>query len=542
MNLTKVAIALLLLTSCYQSEMADLVVHNARIQSLDENLSVYDAMAIRDGKIIELGPERQILNKYDSGLEYDAGSKWIYPGLTDGHCHFLGYGLNKQKVDLTGTKSMKEVLDRVSAFASGYPEREWIVGRGWDQNDWESQGYPDNKELNRLYPDRPILLQRVDGHAALVNNAAIAKVGLDTTKQMSGGQLIMVDGIFSGMLVDNAVDMFQDIINEAPDDVKTEALLRAQKDCFAVGLTGVHDAGLNVNSIQLIQRLMDEGSLKIRMNVMVSDNEQNLAHFTEHGKISTDRLDVHTIKVYSDGALGSRGAYLKTHYHDSPGHVGLRIHDRDHLAEVANWCYTNNFQLATHCIGDAANELVLSVYAEVLKGTNDRRWRIEHAQVVDPLDLKYFRDFNILPSVQPTHATSDMYWAESRLGKERIEHAYSYRDLREQNGLILLGTDFPVEDISPWNTFHAATERTDEKGYPEGGFRADQKLTALETLRGMTIENALGCFRENDLGTLEVGKFADFIVVADDLMNLKKPAYDVKVLRTYVNGELVFQR
>jgi predicted amidohydrolase YtcJ len=542
MKFTSLLIITLFVCSCYQSEEADLVVHNARIQSMDESQTVYDAMAVKDGRIIELGPERQILNKYRTSERYDAGSKWIFPGLIDGHCHFLGYGLNKQKVDLRGTKSFEEVLDRVEDFADSHPEREWIVGRGWDQNDWEIKEYPDYQRLNTLFPTTPVLLQRIDGHAALINQAAIKKTKLDTSKQIEGGQLVVKNGAFTGVLIDNAVDVFQDIIDNAPEHVKHEALLRAQSDCFSEGLTSVHDAGLDVSSIELIESMIGSGELRIRMNVMVSDKEENLAYFEKRGPIATERLDVHTIKVYADGALGSRGAYLKTHYHDTPGHSGLMLHGRQHILGIASWCKRNGFQLATHCIGDAANEMVLGVYAEVLGGTNDARWRIEHAQVVDPSDLKFFKNYNILPSVQPTHATSDMYWAEERLGAKRLAHAYSYRDLRAQNGIMLLGTDFPVEEISPMNTLHAATERTDANGYPAGGFLPDQKLSPSEALRGMTLENALGAFRESDLGTLEPGKLADFIVVGQDLLNLMVPAYEVKVLRTYLGGELVFER
>lgn len=530
------------LSSCYQSKEADLVVHNARIQSMDESMTVYQAMAIKDGKILELGPERQILNKYATDQRYDAGSKWVYPGFIDGHCHFLGYGLNKQKVDLQGTRSFEEVIEKVVRFAEANPDREWIIGRGWDQNDWVVKEYPTKDTLEKLFPDRPVLLQRVDGHAALVNNAAINKAGLDVTQQISGGQVLMSKGKFSGILIDNAVDVFQQIFNDADETTKRNALLRAQKDCFAVGLTCVHDAGLDLGTIELMQSMHASGELSMRIYAMAADNPENRNHFEQTGQLKTERLSVRALKVYADGSLGSRGAHLKAPYADQHDHSGLELHNREHVLAAAKWCKANNFQMASHCIGDSANSMVLGVYGEVLKGTNDLRWRIEHAQVVDPKDMIAFKTFNIIPSVQPTHATSDMYWAEERLGPQRINWAYSYKDLKAMNGILALGTDFPVEGISPLHTFHAAVERTDLEGYPEGGFRKDQGLTALEALRGITIDNATVAFMEGEVGSLEIGKYGDFIVLEQDLLKLSAPAYKLAVIRTYINGELVFSK
>lgn len=536
-----IAISILLaLSSCYKGETADLVIHNARIQTLDANMSTHEAMAIKDGKILELGPERQIMNKYKADSYYNAGLKWVFPGLVDGHCHFLGYGLNKQKVDLTGCKNVDEMLDRVQRFAEANPQKAWIMGRGWDQNDWPVQEYPDNERLNALFPDRPVILQRIDGHAALVNSAAVAASGMDLNAQVEGGQVLMKEGKFTGILVDNAADIFRTIFNEADEATKREALLRAQKDCFAAGLTGVHDAGLDFGTIELIEKMHAEGVLKMPIYAMVSDEEESRRSAAERGKIVTDRLRVHALKVYSDGALGSRGASLKHHYHDAHDHSGLQLYDAEHMEKASAWCIENDFQMATHAIGDSANALMLSVYGQALSGTNDRRWRIEHAQVVDPKDMSLFATYNVIPSVQPTHATSDMYWAEERLGQERINWAYSYQDLLETTGMLCLGTDFPVEGISPLATFHAAVERTDTKGWPEGGFRPTQKISALEALRGMTINCAMAGFMEEETGTLEAGKYANITVLDGDLLALKKPAYDLTVLATFVHGEKVY--
>lgn len=540
--------AALLLTACrYNHIDADLVVHNAHIVSLDAEEKVYQAMAIKDGRILELGAEQQIRNKYNAEETYNAAGQWIYPGFIDGHCHFLGYGLNKQKVDLLGCTSADDLLARVEAFAKAHPDKEWIIGRGWDQNDWAVKEYPDNVRLNELFPDRPVLLQRIDGHAALVNDAALRKTGLDVSKQIDGGQMLMHDGRFTGILVDNAVDVFQKIFDDAPEAEKRKALLDAQRDCFATGLTGVHEAGLDIGTIELIEKMQAEGVLKMRINAMVADKKENLEHFAKRGVIKTDRLRVGTVKVYGDGALGSRGALLLDPYADDNAHHGLMLHPREHFVEVAQWCMANNYQMATHCIGDSANRLVLDVYAEVLKQQNDKRWRIEHAQVVDPADQQLFTKYNVIPSVQPTHATSDAPWAGVRLGTARLPNAYAYKQLQGAIGMLALGTDFPVESIDPLATLYAAVERTPKAMPPDAPsiypFMPDQALSRIDALRGMTIWNAIAAFEENEKGTLEVGKLADFVVLDRDLLNVNaEQLRKATVLVTFVGGERVSER
>ncbi len=533
-------IALLLLSSCHLSETADLVVHNAVIHTMDESGTTHQAMAVRDGQIVEMGPERQILNKYRAPEKYDAQGRPVYPGFIDAHCHFLGYGLNKQKVDLQGAASWEEVLQRVQAFAHAHPQQEWILGRGWDQNRWAGGAMPDNERLNALFPDRPVLLQRVDGHAAVVNKVAMDRVGLDPATAVEGGLMVQRDGRFTGLLVDNAVAIFQQIFDQADEATKRQALLDAQHDCFGVGLTMVHDAGLDVGTIQLMERMQQEGSLKIRIHAMVADDSLNLEYFAEHGAIVTDRLTVRSVKVYADGALGSRGALLKAPYHDHAAHHGLQLASRAHFAEVAQWCKAHGFQMNTHCIGDSANKLLLDVYAEVLGGTNDLRWRIEHAQVVSPADRPKFAAFSIIPSIQPTHATSDGPWAEDRLGPERIAYAYAYEDLRKAMGMLALGTDFPVEGIDPLQTFRSAVLRQSESGWPDGGYHMENALSRIDALRGMTIWNAIAGFTEHEVGTLEVGKRADFVVLDRDLLKVDAERLQhAKVLATYIDGERV---
>lgn len=539
-NIASALVIAVSLSACYHSQEADLVVHNARIHGMDESGTTHQAMAIRDGRIVELGPERQILNRYAAEKKFDAGGRTIYPGFIDGHCHFFGYGLNKQKVDLSGTGSWNEVIERTKAFAAANPGDGWLLGRGWDQNDWADKTLPDNTILNTLFPDRPVLLQRIDGHAAVVNQAAMERVGLDPKATIEGGLMVLHEGKPTGLLVDNAVAVFQKILDDADDATKRKALLDAQADCFAVGLTMVCDAGLDVGTIDLIRAMQHEGTLKIRVYAMVADAPENLDHFAKGGAIAEDRLKVRSVKVYADGALGSHGALLKQPYSDQPGHHGLQLASREHFLEVANWCKQHGFQMNTHCIGDSANALLLGVYGEVLGGTNDLRWRIEHAQVLSPEDRPKFGAFSIIPSVQPTHATSDGPWAEKRLGAERIEHAYAYEDLRKTMGLLALGTDFPVEGIDPLQTYRSAVFRTDAKGEPAGGYHPKNALKAEDALRGMTIWNAISAFWEQDLGSLEAGKRADFVVLDADL-GTDLPLFDRNRVRaTFVNGEQVY--
>lgn len=534
-------LAAFLATACaHKDREADLVVHNAVIHALDEAGSVHQAMAVKDGRIIELGPEHQIRNRYRAKEIFNAGGQHVYPGFIDGHCHFYGYGLNKQKVDLQGVGDWQEAVARIEAYAKAHPGAGWILGRGWDQNDWPVKEYPDNAALNALFPDRPVLMQRIDGHAAVVNDAALRAVGVDPANSVEGGLMVKRDGRFTGVLIDNAVNVFQPIMEQADEAIKRAALLDAQRDCFSLGLTMVCDAGLDPGTIRLIQRMQEEGALKMRVYAMVSDSAPWLEAFARSGPILTDRLAVRSVKVYADGALGSRGALLKEPYHDQPGHHGLQLASRDHFLHVARWCKEHGFQMNTHCIGDSANKLLLDVYAEVLGGTNDLRWRIEHAQVVSAADRPLFARYSIIPSVQPTHATSDGPWAIERLGPQRIADAYAYEDLRRTMGLLALGTDFPVEGIDPLQTFRSAVLRQGADGWPEGGYRAEQALSRLDALRGMTIWNAIAAMQEGDLGTLEVGKRADITVVNADLERAPADALRLaKVTATFVDGERV---
>lgn len=533
---------LALLSACaYKNKDADLVVRNARIVTLDSADHVYQAMAIKDGRILELGPEQQILNRYSAKETYDAAGQTVYPGLIDAHCHFFGYGLNKQKIDLQGVRSWEEAIARTEAFAKEHPKSDWILGRGWDQNQWADRSFPDNARLNELFPDRPVLLQRIDGHAAVVNQAALDRVGLSAKSVIAGGILEIKDGRPTGLLVDNAVDLFQKIFDDADEATKRRALLDAQADCFAKGLTMVCDAGLDAGTIDLIRKMQEEGLLKMRVYAMVADKPENLEHFARTGPIISDRLIVRAVKEYADGALGSRGALLKQPYADVDSlHFGLLLHTRAHLDSVAQWCLAHGFQMATHCIGDSANKLLLDVYASALKGTNDKRWRIEHVQCMDPADWRLFAENSVIPSMQPTHLLSDAPWAVDRIGRERFQQAYAWNTTREQIGLVALGTDFPVEAIDPLATYYAATVRKYRDGSEIPNCPKAEALSRRDALLGMTLWNAIASFTENDLGSLEVGKRGDFTVVDRDLEKTDAAGLlRAKVIATAVDGEFM---
>ncbi|MEJ7693783.1 amidohydrolase [Daejeonella sp.] len=529
------------LFSCSAQQRADLIIHNAVVYTVDDNFSIAEAFAVKGGKIIEVGTSAELLKKY-SGEKVDAGGKAVYPGFIDGHSHFYMYGQGLQNADLTGTKSWEEILSRLLAF-SKENKRSWIVGNGWDQNDWDVKEFPDNQQLNELFPNTPVILSRVDGHAVIANKTALDLAGIKPGQIVSGGEVETVNGRLTGILVDNAEGLVYSKI-PAPDKKQIEeSLLDAQKNCFAVGLTTVTDCGIDHRLISVIDDLQKSNHLKMRIYAMLSDDKSNFDYLFKNGAFKTDRLNVSSFKVYADGALGSRGARLLEPYTDKPESSGFLLSDKEHYAEVAQKIADKGFQMNTHAIGDSANREILKVYAKVLKGKNDRRWRIEHAQVINQADFKLFGDNNIIPSVQTTHATSDMYWAGDRLGPVRVKGAYAFKQLLDQNGWIVLGTDFPVENINPMYTFYSAVVRKDMKGYPDKGYQVENSLSREEALRGMTIWAAKGNFEEKEKGSIEKGKFADFVILDQDIMKSEAGSlFKAKVLKTFVNGENVFSK
>ncbi|PCJ82588.1 MAG: amidohydrolase [Bacteroidetes bacterium] len=525
----------------FKSRKADLILHNAVAITCDGQPlhATPMAIAIVDGRIVATGPERAILNSFRAEKKIDLQHAVIYPGFIDAHAHFTGYALSLLNVDLVGTKSYKEVLDRVVSFSENQGQtNSWITGRGWDENDWASSEYPTLIELDELFPDRPVAIRRIDGHALLANSAALRIAGMTSVRDIKGGEMLSLkDGSPSGVLIDGAADSLLSVIPTPNDSIKSAALIKAQYDLFAVGLTTVVDAGLDVSDIMRIDSLQRTGDLLIRVVAMSSGTSPNLEATFRQGPFRSDRLIAQSIKFYMDGSLGSRGAALLKPYSDRPSHSGFIFQDSSEFLSNLQTAYDLGFQVATHCIGDSAVRNVLGFYNQILDGPNDKRWRIEHAQVVHPSDLPLFTSASILPSVQPTHATSDMYWAGERLGRNRIRHAYAYRDLQDVLGILPLGTDMPIEDIDPRKTFYAATIRKDSKGYPSDGYHLDQSLDRESALYGMTLWSAIANFQEEEVGSIEVGKWADFVILDRNLLTAEPDKLlDAKILRTFVAG------
>ncbi len=547
-----ILLTLSLTASCWFNKKiaVDLTVINAKIYTVNEKFETAEALAVKNGRIIAVGSTAEIAEKYSGKEEIDAGGKPLYPGFIDAHAHFYRYGENLQTADLVGTKSWHEIIDKVSAFSkqSGVEngdgdDGKWLIGRGWDQNDWEVKQYPNKKRLDELFPNRPVFLKRVDGHGAIINQAAINLAGLKPNQKIAGGEIETKNGQLTGILIDNAIGLVASKIPEADTTQMRLALLDAQANCFAVGLTTVVDCGLDYPIVDFIEKMNAANELKMRLYVMLSDDKPNYDYIFKRGMIKTDRLNVRSFKLYADGALGSRGACLLHPYNDRPNHYGFLLKTAAHYDSVTQIIAENGFQACTHAIGDSANREILRIYTKNLKGKTDQRWRIEHAQVINPADFELFGKAQIIPSVQPTHATSDMYWAADRLGKERVKGAYAFKQLLNQNGWIPLGTDFPVEDINPILTFYASYVRKDAKGYPLGGFQSENAISRRETLRGMTIWAAKGNFEEKEKGSIEVGKFADFIILNQDLMTIPMDKIlATQVLKTFVNGEKVFEK
>ncbi len=531
---------LIFLSSCKFREKVPLLLHNAIIYTVDDHFTKAQAMVIRDGKIIDIGSNDDILKKYEGEQTIDAGGKAIFPGFIDAHCHFTGYATDRWKCDVVGTRSWQEVVAKITAYSKNAP-MEWIYGRGWDQNDWDLKEFPDNTQLDSFFPDRPVFLKRIDGHAAVANSVALKLAGIDQATKIAGGSIEVKDGKLTGVLLDNAMDLVEAKIPAVSDSLAKQYFAEMEAECFAEGLTGVHDCGVSEHTVTLLQDAEKSGLLKMKVFALLSDDSSYYERWIKKGRYKSPRVTVGGFKLYADGALGSRGACLLQDYTDKPGWKGFLLSEASYFQDKAQRLAGTDLQMCTHAIGDSGNRLILQTYASVLKGKNDKRWRIEHAQVVNKNDFNFFADYNIIPSVQPTHATSDMYWAADRIGAERMKGAYAYNQLLGTNGWMPLGTDFPVESISPFKTFFASVVRKDAKGFPQGGFQMDNALTREQTIRGMTSWAAKAAFEEKEKGSIEVGKAADFIILDTDLIKCTEAdILKTKVLGTYINGEKVF--
>ena len=532
-------ILLLILNLGCTNNKADLIVINSKIYTANKSNEVAKSIAVRNGKIIDID-SINLDNKYEAKEILDANEKTILPGLIDSHCHFYNLGLDQQVVDLRGTTSFEEIIERLKVYDLNN-ESNVILGRGWDQNDWEIKQFPVNTQLNSIFKNKLVVLERIDGHAYIVNDNALQLAGIDENTLVRGGLVLLKNNKPTGVLIDAPMSMVDKVLPEKTTKEKVNALKEAEEISFSYGLTTVDDAGLGMEIIDLIDSLHKSNELKIKIYAMVSVSKTNIQKLKKSGKIKTPKLNVRSFKVYGDGALGSRGAALKKPYCDDPHNYGFLRTDIKDLKYYANEIANMGFQMNTHAIGDSTVSVLLKEYQKVLNDIDDPRWRIEHSQVVDLNEFNLYND-KILPSVQPTHATSDMYWAYDRLG-ERIEGAYAFKDLLSSSKRIALGTDFPVERVNPFHTFYSSIERKDLSGYPANGFQIENALSREETLKGMTIWGAYFNFEENEKGSIEKGKSADFIIIDQNIMEIEAAKIpNTKVLKTFVDGELVYQK
>lgn len=534
----------ILFAACQNKIEVDYIVYNANIYTIDAAFSKKDAMAVKDGKVVATGNSNNLFNIYDAPEKIDLKGKTVLPGLYDAHTHFYYYALGLKEVDLVGTKSFNEVIQRVKSFSENN-KTVWIKGRGWDQNDWRVKEFPVKDSLDKLFPDVPVFLARIDGHAALANQKALDMAGVNADATIEGGifETKLVNGkkVLTGLLVDNAVDFVSKHIPEPSHQEKMETLMQAQKNCFEVGLTSVAEAGITKNIVQYLDSIQSSGHLKMKIYAMLTPTAENFEYYLKNGPVFKDKLTVNSFKVYADGALGSRGACLLNPYKDKKNEIGFLLSHPDTLRALAEKIGASKFQMNTHCIGDSANRYILNLYNKVLGNTTDRRWRIEHAQVINESDFIKFSQNKIIPSVQPTHATSDMYWVYDRIGKERTSNAYAYKKLIEYADLIAGGSDFPVEGINPFRGIYAAVVRQDLKRIPANGFEPGNKITREQAIKSFTIWAAFAGFEEKIKGSLEPGKAADFIVIDKDIMNCNE--YEIpyiKVLKTYSDGKQVY--
>ena len=529
--------------SCNNKIEVDLISHNGIIYSLDDNNNVFEATAFKNGKIIDIGKTHQILNKYQSKNKLDLQGKIAYPGFIDAHCHFLYYGLQLAMVDLSSANSFEEIIE-ILKKNNDKNDGDWLVGYGWDQNQWKDKNWPNNELLNKNFNNINVVLNRIDGHAIMVNETAIKTAKVPTDTVISGGYIEKINGKVTGLFMDNAMSLILEKIPEANEEQKKKALLKAQQDCISLGLTTVDIAGLNRKDIELINNLHKTGELKIKVYAMLSDNKENFHYFIDSiGKpLKTTKLNVRSFKFFADGSLGSRGACLLKPYSDKKTTNGMLLQQQELFEKKLKKIKDFGFQACTHAIGDSTNRTILKSYGEILKTSNDFRWRIEHVQCISPEDIHLFKKYNIIPSVQPTHATSDFSWALLRLGKNRLTNCYRYQTLFEENRIIALGTDFPVEEINPIHTFYAAVFRKNKDGLPLNGFQKNESLNRLDALKGMTIWPALANFEENEKGSLEINKSADMIVLDKDILDEnQKKILKTKVLYTIIDGEIVYQ-
>jgi predicted amidohydrolase YtcJ len=535
---------------------ADLVLTNGRIYTVDNARPVISALAVRGGRILFVGSDAEAkVLAGPSTRVIDLHGTTVVPGIVDAHAHLVGLGNMLSQVNVAGSTSYQEVIDRVRAWAKDVQPGEWILGRGWDQNRWVDKEFPTHEALSRAFPNNPVMLVRIDGHALLANAKAMEVAHITpATAEPSGGRIVkLASGAPSGVFIDNAKSLIDRAI-PAPTRAQTrKAILAAINECNRWGLTGIHDPGENAETIGIYEELAKAGDYSLRNYVMISDPGEPTSPaamnnpYLRRGPQSAlydGHLWIRAIKLYADGALGSRGAALLAPYRDDPTNSGLLVSQPAHIRAWAETGLRRGFQVNVHAIGDRGNRIVLDAFESALTTVPkaDHRFRIEHAQVLSPQDIPRFARLGVIPSMQATHQTSDMRWVEARIGPERVRGAYAWRSLLNTGVVIPNGTDFPVEEVNPLLTFHAAVTRQDPTNWPPGGWYPEQKMTREEALQSMTIWPAYAAFQESMLGSLSPGKYADFVVLDRDIMRVPDTEIlGTRVLSTWIGGKRVYE-
>ncbi len=523
------------------------LVSSANIYTVDTAKPKVEAFVVNNDEIVAVGSKAELLAKYEQATQLDLGDATVVPGIIDAHVHLLSLGQALNRVDLVDSVSKADILERLKEFDKTLPPGQWMLGRGWDQNDWPVKELPSAADLDEEFPDRPIWLGRIDGHAAWANTAAMkfVKKDLSGSWQPEGGEILRNKaGQATGVFIDNATQFVAAQI-PSPSAAEMRAdLVKAMDKTASVGLTSVHNAGTSKDVWEVLKAMHKDGDLRIRYYAMADGSNAMLDHLCEQGAtIDPDAmLTARAVKLYSDGALGSRGAALLAPYSDKPDQSGLLLETPEVLKQYAERAARCGLQVNIHAIGDRGNRVTLDALEAAGKYENPGRHRIEHSQVVAPEDFKRFKDLQLIASVQPTHATSDMYWAEDRVGDERIKGAYAWQTFIENGIPLALGSDFPVERAAPLLGFHAAVARQDAKNWPQDGWYAEQSLTREQALYGFTLGAAYAGFQEDQIGSIEVGKKADFVVLSQDIMQVPaEQILDTKIIATYLNGEAIYQ-
>jgi predicted amidohydrolase YtcJ len=531
------------------TESVDLIVVNANVYTVDEHVPHANAFAVMDGRFVAVGDSLEIVSRFVAPTVLDAAGRTVVPGLIDSHGHLVNHGFIRMNVDLRGTTSIAEVVSLLRERESTLPDGEWLRGRGWDQNDWAEKRFPTRGDVDPIFPDRPVWLERVDGHASLLNSAALAEMEIDMdgrTPDPVGGRIVRdAAGVATGLLIDSASDQVKDVAPEPSADLITQAIESAMVDASALGLTGVHEPGLELDTLNIYRRLVDEGKVTLRLYGMTEDLKSLFQQVCSDGPVDAygDLLTVRAVKLYADGALGSRGASLLEDYSDDAGNRGLMRKSAAELRDAVMRTVECGLQPAVHAIGDDAVRVVLDIYEELgqSRDLSVIRPRIEHAQIVSPTDIPRFQALGVIAAMQPTHATSDMYWAEERLGADRLAGAYAWKTLIDSGTHVPFGSDFPVESVDPLKGFHAAITRQDADGYPDGGWLPQERVSRVAALRGFTIEAAYAGFMENEVGSITEGKFADFVILDRDIMTIPAAAIlDTRVSATFLGGQQVY--